>query len=63
MDMPEIIDNIHTIIMENDYNDPAQKTYVDETLIKNGFYRAYSEVGGWWGPNVDFFFEVWKKTM
>lgn len=60
MDMPEILENINLIIMENDYHDINQKIYVDETLKKNNFNKIYSEGGGW-GCCVDFFFEVWKK--
>jgi hypothetical protein len=60
MDMPEILDNINLIIMENDYYDISKKIFVDEVLIKNHFYRDYVECGGW-GPCYDRFFEVWKK--
>ena len=61
MDMPEILNNIKLIIMENDYSDISKKKYVDEILIKNNFYIDYQESGGW-GPCFENFFEVWKKT-
>jgi FkbM family methyltransferase len=61
MDMPEILNNIKLIIMENDYWDITEKEHVDNVLIKNGFKVDYSESGGW-GPCYDNFFEVWKKT-
>lgn len=60
MDMPEILNNIKLIIMENDYWDISKKNYVDEILIKGGFYLEYYESGGW-GPCFNNFFEVWKK--
>ena len=60
MDMPEILDNIQLIIMENNYFDLSHKNYIDEILIKNNFYRDYVESGGW-GPCYNNFFEVWKK--
>lgn len=60
IDMPEILNNINLIIMENDYHIIEQKQYVDETLKKNGFYRDYYERGGW-GPCYNNFFEVWRK--
>lgn len=60
IDMPEILDNVKLIIMENDYYEITHKEYVDEILTKNNFYRDYSEAGGW-GPCSDSFFEVWKK--
>jgi FkbM family methyltransferase len=63
MDMPEILNNIKLIIMENDYGDISKKEYVDEILIKNNFYIDYQESGGW-GPGcpcINNFFEVWKK--
>ena len=45
MDMPEIINNIKLIIVENDYKDINHKKYVDEILMKNNFYVEYSENG------------------
>jgi FkbM family methyltransferase len=61
MDMPEILNNINLIIMENDYWDISQKNYIDEILIKNNFITDYTEYGGW-GPCCNRFFEVWKKS-
>ena len=60
MDMPEILDGINLIIMENDYYDINKKIYVDEVLNKNNFVVDYREAGGW-GPCCDRFFEVWKR--
>ena len=60
MDMPQILNNIKLIIMENDYHDISKKNYIDEILINHNFYRDYKECGGW-GPCRDNFFEVWKK--
>lgn len=60
MDMPEIIDNIKLIIMENDYHNIEHKTYIDKKLQKENFYRVFVESGGW-GPCTNNFFEVWKK--
>ena len=60
MDMPEILNNINLIIMENDYHDISHKQYIDKILIKNKFHKHYQEAGGW-GPCYYNFFEVWKK--
>lgn len=60
MDMPNILDNIKLIIMENDYNDITQKNYVDKVLIQNNFICDYKEFGGW-GPCRNNFFEVWIR--
>ena len=60
MDMPDILNNINLIIMENDYWDLNKKQYIDTILIQNNFYRDYVEGGGW-GPCYNNFFEVWKK--
>ena len=60
MDMPEILNNINLIIMENDYKDLSHKKYIDEILTKNNFNVNYIESGGW-GPCYMNFFEVWKK--
>ena len=61
IDMPEILNNINLIIMENDYQCISEKNMVDETLKKNNFYRDYVETGGW-GVCYNHFFEVWKKN-
>jgi hypothetical protein len=60
MDMPEILDNINLIIMENDYHNIEHKKYIDNLLKTNNFYVDYVESGGW-GPCYGIFFEVWKK--
>jgi FkbM family methyltransferase len=61
LDMPEILNNINLIIMENDYRDITKKNYIDEILIKNNFYVDYVEAGGW-GACYNNFFEVWKRN-
>jgi hypothetical protein len=60
MDMPEILDNINLIIMENNYHEIYKKEYIDNILKNNSFYIEYVEEGGW-GPCRDKFFEVWKR--
>jgi FkbM family methyltransferase len=60
MDMPEILNNINLIIMENDYWDISHKNYIDFILRNNNFRVKYSESGGW-GPCSNKFFEVWEK--
>lgn len=60
IDMPEILNNIKLIIMENDYWEVEKKEYIDDILRQNNFYRDYFEPGGW-GPCQPRFFEVWKK--
>jgi len=59
MDMPEILNNINLIIMENDYHDISHKQYID-TILKKDFYVDYVEGGGW-GCCHNNFFEVWKR--
>jgi hypothetical protein len=59
-DMPNILNNIILIIMENDYHDITHKNYIDTVLKQNGFHVEYSEAGGW-GPCSERFFEVWKR--
>ena len=60
-DMPEILNNIKLIIMENDYWDILKKKYIDDILRDNHFYVDYVESGGW-GPCMSHFFEVWKRV-
>ena len=66
IDMPEILDNINLIIMENDYDNLLKKEYVDDILKKHNFKRDFfmsgSHVGAGWSPCCDNFFEVWKKN-
>lgn len=59
-DMPEILQNIKLIIMENDYTDITHKSYIDNVLNTHHFYVDYVESGGW-GPCYNKFFEVWKR--
>ena len=59
-DMPEVLDNINLIIMENDYHNIEHKKYIDNVLKNTGFNVVYSEAGGW-GCCYNNFFEVWKK--
>jgi FkbM family methyltransferase len=61
-DMPEILNNINLIIMENDYVDMNHKNYIDEIMTQNNFRVDYKEGGGW-GPCCDNFFEVWKRSV
>ena len=60
MDMPQILDNINLIIMENDYWDITHKQYINTILTQNNFNVDYAEQGGW-GPCYNNFFEVWKR--
>ena len=62
MDMPEVLDSINLIIMENDYTDITHKKYVDSVLKTNGFYIDYVEsINVKKMPCNKNFFEVWKK--
>jgi FkbM family methyltransferase len=60
MDMPEILNNISLIIMENDYWDISHKNYIDNILTQHNFYVDFVQSGGW-GPCFNNFFEVWKR--
>lgn len=59
-DMPEMLDNIKLIIMENDYQTIEPKNYIDGVLKSKGFRVDYTESGGW-GPCYSNFFEVWVR--
>jgi FkbM family methyltransferase len=62
MDMPEILDGIKLVIMENDYGgNIAHKNYVDSVLKKYNFNSVYREAGGW-GCCEKMFYEVWLKA-
>lgn len=59
-DRPDILSNITTVIVENDYHDLDHKLFVDKIFEMNGLKRVLYEAGGW-GPCQQFFYEVWKK--
>ena len=59
-DEPDMLNSIHTIIMENDYWVITHKQYVDEFMSTRGFKRIHYQAGGL-GPCREFFFEVWQK--
>ncbi len=61
LDMPEILTNIQTIIMENDYRNRAHKDAVDQILKNNGFIVVYREIGGW-EPCYHCFYETWIRN-
>lgn len=64
MDMPDILDGIQLIIMENDYSDIGQKNFINEKLAEHGFSRDYVEALKHHYiqfPCTQNFFEVWKK--
>jgi FkbM family methyltransferase len=61
-DMPEILNNIKLIIVENDYSELIYKIRVDDVLKKNNFYVDYVEGGGW-GDSRPFFYQVWKRDV
>lgn len=61
---PNILDNIHTIVIENDYNDMNHKLAVDVILKQKGFSLVYQEKGvpdATWSVCYEIFYEVWKK--
>jgi len=62
LDMPEILDNVKLIIMENDYTDIKQKDYVDKILIQNNFKRCYIEPSFYYNIQcIQYFYEIWKR--
>jgi FkbM family methyltransferase len=61
MDMPEILDNIKLIIVENDYGDISHKKYVDTILVKKNFVRQYVESGPHSMACPNSFYEVWRR--
>lgn len=62
MDMPEILNGINLIMMENDYRDYNHKLFIDDVLRKNNFNVVYQQQGGW-EPCYNVFFEVWKRDV
>jgi beta-1,4-mannosyl-glycoprotein beta-1,4-N-acetylglucosaminyltransferase len=61
MDMPEILDGINLVLMENDYHELPKKIEVDRVLREHKFKRIYAEGSGW-GPCETYFFEAWSRV-
>lgn len=59
-DIPQLLNNIKLIIMENEYWNVNHKKYIDDILSKNNFVRDHVEKGHW-GMCQDYFYETWKK--
>jgi FkbM family methyltransferase len=60
LEFPEILDNIKTIIIENDFKEVEHQEYVDNQLILNGFKSIYRRSAPY-GHAPERFHEVWKK--
>lgn len=64
-DRPDILDNIKTIIVENDYLELDKYTAVEDIFVSKGFCVIYSTplIGEYYHlPCKQFFFQVWKKV-
>lgn len=62
-DMPEILDNIKLIIVENDYFDNNKQTFVANKLLEAGFELNYKKHLGNDPHSFPNFYEVWKKKQ
>jgi FkbM family methyltransferase len=66
LDMPEILEHVKLIIMENDYRDAQHKKYVDDVLHAHNFNVVYAEalVGheGEFPDTRNDFYQVWKRN-
>ena len=63
-DMPEVLEGITKILIENDFRDVSQKQYVDRILLAQGFTIKYSEdldSGYYWLPWKKDFFQYWSR--
>jgi FkbM family methyltransferase len=61
---PDMLNNIGTVIMENDYTELEHKQAVDSILKSKGFKMVYQEKGvPWasWSCCYEYFYEVWRK--
>ena len=60
-DDESILEDIDTIIIENDYADRAQYDELCSKFMSYGFLLHYNKPGGW-GPCQYEFYQVWKKS-
>jgi len=61
-DMPEILDDVNTIIIENDYPLLSQKLEMDARFIEKGFKLVFQQPGPQ-HPCQDCFYEVWLRRQ
>lgn len=59
-DEPEILNDIETIIIENDFTDITHKVFVNNVFESYNFKIVYNKSGGF-QPLYNCFYEVWKK--
>ena len=59
-DEPKLLENIHTVIIENDFSNAKHKTFVDNVMRKEGLQVFFRKEGGW-GPCQCCFYEVWCR--
>jgi FkbM family methyltransferase len=66
LDMPEILEHVKLLIMENDYSNELHKKYVDEVLRAHNFNVVYAEPllshEGAFPHTRNEFFQVWKRN-
>ena len=61
---PDLLNNIETIILENDFETLEHKVAVDNVFLSKGFKCIYEEKGvpaAAWCCCFDNFYQVWKK--
>jgi len=59
-DEPNLLDNIETIIIENDFTEIDKKEFVHNFFKEKGFKAVLSQGGGW-GPCSSCFYQVYQK--
>ncbi len=60
LDMPDMLENIKCVIIENDFQEYKHKEFVDDLMRKSGLRCVYTQPGGW-GCCQHCFYEVWKR--
>lgn len=65
-DAPEILDHMHTVLIENDFFGPnalAHKRAVDAHFVRAGLRRVYHlPMAGVPPPSASYFFEAWQRA-
>ena len=59
-DDESVLNDVETIIVENDYHNYFHYLNVCTKFMLHGFHLAYNKAGGW-GPCYNEFYQVWKK--
>ncbi|MHB1953589.1 MAG: hypothetical protein ACYCOU_07530 [Sulfobacillus sp.] len=61
LDHPNFLDGFRTVVIENDFQEMSQKSFVDSEFLKVGLRLVYNQEGGF-EPCYSCFYQVWQRV-